>query len=120
MSISPCRSSTACFSCLSDVTAVPSTDMVLTFIQSHPLVDQAVSHHGGQPVFHRRDLIFTHLVVDRVTSGTFGSDREYTVYYAGSSEDTGAGRGRGRGRTGGAGRGGSWVSLVSSGCETRC
>ena len=73
---------------LGDVTPAPPppADMVLTFIQSHPLVDQAVSHHRHQPVFHRRDLVLTHLVVDRVTSGTFGSDREYTVYYAGSSE----------------------------------
>ncbi|XP_043240676.1 semaphorin-2A-like [Amphibalanus amphitrite] len=70
--------------CVNDTQTLP--DMVLTFIQSHPLVDQAVSHQRNQPVFYRRDLVFTHLVVDKVTSGTFGSDREYTVYYAGSND----------------------------------
>ncbi|KAF0311627.1 Semaphorin-2A [Amphibalanus amphitrite] len=70
--------------CVNDTQTLP--DMVLTFIQSHPLVDQAVSHQRNQPMFYRRDLVFTHLVVDKVTSGTFGSDREYTVYYAGSND----------------------------------
>ena len=59
---------------------------MLTFIQSHPLLDGAVPHNNDKPVFYKRDLIFTHVVVDKVTSGTFGSQREYTVYYAGSSE----------------------------------
>ena len=59
---------------------------MLTFIQSHPLLDGAVAHNNHKPVYYKRDLIFTHVVVDKVTSGTFGSQREYTVYYAGSSE----------------------------------
>ncbi|XP_037086236.1 semaphorin-2A-like [Pollicipes pollicipes] len=70
--------------CVNDTQALP--DTVLTFIQSHPLLDQAVAHHNHRPVFYKRDLIFTHVVVDKVISGSFGNDREYTVYYAGSND----------------------------------
>lgn len=59
-------------------------DNVLTFLQSHPLMDEAVAHEHNKPVFFKRDLIFTHLVVDRVTGGTYGQENTYTVYYTGS------------------------------------
>jgi len=70
--------------CVNDTQTLP--DTVLTFIQSHPLLDGAVAHNNHKPVYYKRDLIFTHVVVDKVTSGTFGSAREYTVYYAGSND----------------------------------
>lgn len=62
------------------------TDTVLNFIRSHPLMDAAVSHENGKPIFYKRDLLFTHLVVDKLKIDLFGSDLEYIVYYAGTSK----------------------------------
>ena len=45
-------------------------------------MDEAVAHEHNKPVFYKRDLIFTHLVVDKVEAGT--PNTVYTVYYAGS------------------------------------
>ncbi|XP_045110668.1 semaphorin-2A-like isoform X1 [Portunus trituberculatus] len=70
--------------CVNDTQTLP--DNVLTFLQSHPLMDEAVAHEHNKPVFFKRDLIFTHLVVDKVTGGTYGQENVYTVYYAGSLE----------------------------------
>ncbi|XP_045608290.1 semaphorin-2A [Procambarus clarkii] len=70
--------------CVNDTQTLP--DNVLTFLQSHPLMDEAVAHEHNKPVFFKRDLIFTHLVVDKVTGGTYGQENIYTVYYAGSLE----------------------------------
>jgi hypothetical protein len=61
-------------------------DTVLNFIRSHPLMDTAVSHENGKPVFYKRDLLFTHLVVDKLKIDLFGTGLEYIVYYAGTSE----------------------------------
>jgi len=49
-------------------------------------MDSAVSHERGMPVFYKRDLILTHLVVDKVTINSNGEERKYVVYYAGSSK----------------------------------
>lgn len=40
-------------------------DNVMNFIRSHPLMDKAVSHLDNNPVFYKRDLVFTKLVVDK-------------------------------------------------------
>lgn len=45
-------------------------------------MDEAVRHEHDKPVFYKRDLIFTHLVVDKVKIESFGDQLEYTVYYA--------------------------------------
>ncbi|KAL7631991.1 UNVERIFIED_CONTAM: hypothetical protein RMT77_017690 [Armadillidium vulgare] len=72
--------------CVNDTQTLP--DNVLTFLQSHPLMDEAVAHEHNKPVFYKRDLVFTHLVVDKVTGGA-SHDRSsvtFTLYYAGSLE----------------------------------
>jgi hypothetical protein len=33
-------------------------------------MDGDVDHEGGSPVFYKRDVIFTHLAVDRLSAGT--------------------------------------------------
>ncbi|CAG0887060.1 unnamed protein product [Cyprideis torosa] len=43
-------------------------DTVLNFIRSHPLMDDAVQHEQGDPIFVKRDVIFTHIVTDPVHS----------------------------------------------------
>lgn len=58
---------------------------MLNFIRSHPLMDAAVSHERGVPVFFKRDLILTHLVVDKININVDGEERNYVVYYTGSS-----------------------------------
>ncbi|XP_076304927.1 semaphorin-2A-like isoform X1 [Tachypleus tridentatus] len=66
--------------CVNDTQTLP--DSVLTFIQGHPLMDSAVAHDNGKPVFYKRDVILTSLVVDKVeVDGVL-----YTVYYAGSTK----------------------------------
>ncbi|XP_069700579.1 semaphorin-2A [Periplaneta americana] len=70
--------------CVNDTETLP--DTVLNFIRSHPLMDAAVAHEDGKPVFYKRDLLFTHLVVDKLKIDLFGTDLEYIVYYAGTNE----------------------------------
>ncbi|KAK6631234.1 Semaphorin-2A [Polyplax serrata] len=69
--------------CVNDTETLP--DTVLNFIRSHPLMDEAVRHENDKPVFYKRDLIFTHLVVDQVKIDSFGDQTEYTVYFAGTN-----------------------------------
>lgn len=49
--------------CVDDTSNLP--DTVLNFIRSHPLMDKAVNHEHSNPVFYKRDLVFTKLVVDK-------------------------------------------------------
>jgi len=59
-------------------------DSVLNFIRNHPLMDEAVSHENGAPVFYKGDVSFSSLVVERLTVQGFTDDKHYTVYYAGT------------------------------------
>lgn len=61
-------------------------DTVLNFIRSHPLMDEAVRHENEKPVFYKRDIIFTTLVVDKIKIESFGDESEYIVYYAATSK----------------------------------
>ena len=38
-------------------------------MRSHPLMDDEVDHEGGEPVFYKRNVVFTHLVVDKISTG---------------------------------------------------
>lgn len=70
--------------CVNDTESFP--DTVLNFIRSHPLMDSAISHENEKPVFYKRDVMLTRLVVDKLRIDFVGLDLDYTVYYAGSSE----------------------------------
>jgi hypothetical protein len=65
--------------CVNDTQVLP--DSVLNFIRGHPLMDSAVSHDNGKPVFYKRDIIFTRIVVDRLEVDGI----EYIVYFAGTN-----------------------------------
>ena len=60
-------------SCVEDTRELP--DRVLNFIRTHPLMDSTVSHQGGTPAFYKRDVIFSHLVVDQVYAGLYGDKK---------------------------------------------
>lgn len=49
-------------------------------------MDSAVQHEHEKPVFFKRDIIFTKLVVDKVPVDIGGAVLDYTVYYAGTSK----------------------------------
>lgn len=49
-------------------------------------MDEAVAHRDDKPVFYKRDILFTHLVVDKLKYDVFGDQMEYIVYYAGTSK----------------------------------
>ncbi|KAF7399723.1 hypothetical protein HZH68_008315 [Vespula germanica] len=70
--------------CVNDTESLP--DTVLNFIRSHPLMDSAISHENEKPVFYKRDVMLTRLVVDKLRIDFVGIDLDYTVYYAGSSD----------------------------------
>ncbi|GBP92315.1 Semaphorin-2A [Eumeta japonica] len=70
--------------CVNDTASLP--DTVLNFIRSHPLMDTAVSHENEKPIYYKRDLFFTRLVVDKVKVDMMEHQLDYTVYYAGTSE----------------------------------
>lgn len=69
--------------CVNDTETLP--DTVLNFIRSHPLMDSAVMHENEKPVFFKRDVFFTRLVVDKIKVDIGGAVLDYTVYYAGTS-----------------------------------
>lgn len=70
--------------CVNDTETLP--DTVLNFIRLHPLMDSAVSHENDKPVFFKRDVLFTRLVVDKVKIDMLGAVSDYTVYYAGTND----------------------------------
>lgn len=70
-------------SCVDDTRELP--DRVLNFIRTHPLMDEHVGHQGEAPVFYKRDVVFSHLVVDRVSVGKYGEKRDFTMFYIGCS-----------------------------------
>lgn len=47
-------------------------------------MDEAVRHDFDIPLYYKRDVIFTHLVVDRVKV----VDLDYNVFYIGTSTHT--------------------------------
>ena len=50
-------------------------------------MDEAVAHTHNAPVFYKRDLVLTRLVVDHVTPDTRSPGATlYTVFYAGSGQ----------------------------------
>lgn len=49
-------------------------------------MDSAISHENEKPVFYKRDVMLTRLVVDKLRIDFVGMDLDYTVYYAGSSK----------------------------------
>lgn len=65
--------------CGNDTQSLP--DSVLNFIRGHPLMDSAVSHDNGKPVFYKRDVVFTRIVVDKLRLDGLN----LVVYYAGTS-----------------------------------
>ncbi|XP_066909227.1 semaphorin-2A [Halyomorpha halys] len=69
--------------CVNNTETLP--DSVLNFIRSHPLMDAAVAHRNDRPVFYKRDLLFTHLVVDILRYDVFGDKLEFVVYYTGTN-----------------------------------
>jgi hypothetical protein len=73
--------------CVNDTETLP--DTVLNFIRSHPLMDSAVMHEHDKPVFFKRDVFFTRLVVDKIKVDIGGAVLDYTVYYAGTSKSKG-------------------------------
>ncbi|KAI8128918.1 Semaphorin-2A [Lucilia cuprina] len=67
--------------CVNDTSALP--DMVLNFIRKHPLMDKAIDHEFGNPVFYKRDIILTKLVVDKIRIDKL--NQEYLVYFIGTA-----------------------------------
>ncbi|XP_076322862.1 semaphorin-2A-like isoform X2 [Tachypleus tridentatus] len=66
--------------CVNDTQTLP--DSVLTFIQGHPLMDSAVPHDNGRPVFYKRDIILTSIVVNKIEVDGV----PYFIYYAGCTK----------------------------------
>lgn len=76
--------------CMNDTQSLP--DSVLNFIRAHPLMDSAVPHENSKPVFFKRDVVFTKIVVDfkvidddHQDNNNNNDARVYTIYYAGTS-----------------------------------
>lgn len=65
--------------CVDDTQAL--SDHLVTFIRGHPLMDSAVSNDNGRPVFYRRDIMFTKIVVDIIEIDGI----RYTVYFVGTN-----------------------------------
>lgn len=65
--------------CVDDTQAL--SDHLVTFIRGHPLMDSAVSNDNGRPVFYRRDIMFTKIVVDIIEIDGV----RYTVYFVGTN-----------------------------------
>ncbi|XP_025832153.1 semaphorin-2A [Agrilus planipennis] len=70
--------------CVNDTETLPNS--VLNFIRLHPLMDSAVSHENERPIFFKKDLVFTRIVVDQVNVDLGGMMQDYFVIYAGTVE----------------------------------
>lgn len=70
--------------CVTDTETLP--DTVLNFIRSHPLMDDAANHEHNKPVYYKRDVSFTKLIVDRLIVDMIELKIEYLVYYVGTSK----------------------------------
>ena len=68
------------FQCVEDTKAL--SDNVLTFIKNHPIMDSAVMHQHGKPLFYQKDLVFTKLAVVQ----TVAEGYEYAIFFAGTSK----------------------------------
>lgn len=66
-------------SCVEDTQAL--SDHLVTFVRGHPLMDSAVASDNARPVFHRRDVMFTKIVVDVMEIDGLN----YTIYFAGTN-----------------------------------
>lgn len=62
--------------CVNDTQSLP--DSVLNFIRGHPLMDSAVPQDHNRPIFYKRDVVFTRLVVDT----HIANEQIITVYFA--------------------------------------
>merc|ERR1719507_1974862 len=70
-------------SCVEDTRELP--DRVLNFMRTHPLMDEHVGNQGqAGPTFYKRDVIFTHIVVDQMTTGMYSDKQDYTIFYIGA------------------------------------
>lgn len=49
-------------------------------------MDSAIMHEYEKPVYFKRDIFFTRLVVDKVSVDIGGAVVDYIVYYAGTSK----------------------------------
>jgi len=65
--------------CVDDTQAL--SDHLVTFIRGHPLMDSAVANDNGRPVFYRRDIMFTKIVVDIIEIDGI----RYSVYFVGTN-----------------------------------
>lgn len=65
--------------CVDDTQAL--SDHLVTFIRGHPLMDSAVANDNNRPVFYRRDIMFTRIVVDVIEIDGL----RYTVYFVGTN-----------------------------------
>lgn len=65
--------------CVDDTQAL--SDHLVTFIRGHPLMDSAVANDNGRPIFYRRDIMFTKIVVDIIEIDGI----RYTVYFVGTN-----------------------------------
>ncbi|XP_055338493.1 semaphorin-2A-like [Paramacrobiotus metropolitanus] len=65
--------------CMEDTKNLP--DSVLTFIKNHPIMDAAVAHQYGQPLFYQHGLTLTKLAVVQ----TIAEGYEYSVFFAASN-----------------------------------
>lgn len=70
-------------SCVKDTRELP--DRVLNFMRSHPLMNSQVNQQGGQPVLYKKDVLFTHIVVEKLTTGEYADEKEFTMLYVGTS-----------------------------------
>lgn len=62
--------------CVNDTQSLP--DPVLNFIRGHPLMDSSVSQDHHRPIFYKRDVVFTRLVVDT----QIADEQLITIYFA--------------------------------------
>lgn len=65
--------------CVNDTQSLP--DTVLNFIRGHPLMDSSVPQDHNRPIFYKRDVVFTRLVVDT----QIADEQLITIYFAGTT-----------------------------------
>uniref|UniRef100_UPI00398ECD69 semaphorin-4G n=1 Tax=Pristiophorus japonicus TaxID=55135 RepID=UPI00398ECD69 len=62
-------------------TSLDLPDIVLDFVKKHPLMDEEVSPVGGHPIFVKKNVNYTKIVVDTITAL---DEKEYNVMFIGT------------------------------------
>ena len=69
-------------SCVEDTRKL--RDRVLNFMRIHPLMDEDICNQAQSPIFYKRDIVFSHIVLNQMMTGMYSHKQDYNIFYIGA------------------------------------